>query len=85
MEKETIKKHKKKFTGVVVSDSMDKTIVVKVNRFVKHPKYKKFYNKSKKFHAHDENGIAHVGDKVTIVESKPYSKTKKFEVISNEE
>lgn len=84
MEETMTQKNTKKFTGIVVSDAMDKTVVVKVNRFIKHPKYKKFYNKSKKFHAHDERGEAKVGDEITIEESKPYSKTKKFKVVYNQ-
>ncbi|MCA9353250.1 30S ribosomal protein S17 [Candidatus Nomurabacteria bacterium] len=75
------KDNKKILEGVVVSDKMDKTVTVKVNRFVKHPKYGKFINISKKFKAHDEDNSHKVGDKVSIVESKPISKDKKFIVI----
>jgi len=74
-------KTKKTFSGVVTSDKMDKTIVVKIDRYVKHPKYKKYYTISKKFHAHDEEGRFKIGDKVTIVETRPLSKTKKFKVV----
>jgi len=66
--------------GVVVSDKMDKTVVVSVSRFVKHPKYGKFYNISKKYKAHDEGNKCKVGDKVEIIEVKPISKDKKFKV-----
>lgn len=67
--------------GVVVSDKQDKTVVVKVNRRVMHPLYKKFVNKTKKFHAHDEKNEYVCGQEVKIIESKPYSKNKKWEVV----
>ncbi len=67
--------------GVVVSDKMDKTVVVSVSRFVKHPLYGKFYKVSKKYKAHDENNESKIGDKVTIIETRPISKDKKFKVI----
>ncbi|HEY2373954.1 MAG TPA: 30S ribosomal protein S17 [Gaiellaceae bacterium] len=62
--------------GVVVSDAMDKTIVVKVDAIRSHPKYKKVIRRSIKFHAHDEQNSAHVGDVVRIIETRPLSKTK---------
>ena len=71
--------------GVVVSAKQDKTVVVSVERQVMHPVYKKFVKKSKKFAAHDENNQFKEGDMVSIVESKPYSKTKTWTVISNNE
>ena len=64
--------------GVVVSDAMDKTIVVKVDLIKSHPKYKKVIRRSVKFHAHDEQNAAHVGDVVRIVETRPLSKTKRW-------
>ncbi|MBF0269425.1 MAG: 30S ribosomal protein S17 [Alphaproteobacteria bacterium] len=67
--------------GVVVSDKMDKTIVVKVERRVMHPIYKKFIKRSKKYHAHDENNLCKMGDVVRIRETKPISKTKTWEVL----
>jgi len=67
--------------GVVVSDKMDKTVVVNVSRFVKHPLYGKFYKVSKKYKAHDEKNACKIGDKVEIVETKPISKDKHFKVI----
>lgn len=67
--------------GVVVSDKMQKTIVVEVSRFVKHPKYGKYYKISKKYKAHDENNKYKVGDKVSIVPTRPISKDKKFKVL----
>jgi small subunit ribosomal protein S17 len=62
--------------GIVVSDAMDKTIVVKVDAIRAHPKYKKVIRRSIKFHAHDEQNAAHVGDIVRIVETRPLSRTK---------
>lgn len=67
--------------GVVVSDKQDKTVVVSVERQVMHPVYKKIVKMSKKFAAHDENNQFKVGDKVSIIESKPYSKTKSWTVL----
>ena len=62
--------------GVVVSDKGDKTIIVKVDVIKSHPKYKKVVRRSVKFHAHDEQNAAGIGDTVRIVESRPLSKTK---------
>ena len=62
--------------GIVVSDKMDKTIVVEVTRKVKHPLYKKYITRSKKFKAHDERNECGIGDKVEIVETRPISKDK---------
>ena len=67
--------------GVVVSDKMDKTVVVAVSRFVKHPLYGKFYKVSKKYKAHNEENKYKIGDKVEIIETKPISKDKRFAVI----
>ena len=64
--------------GVVVSDAMDKTIVVKVDSIRQHKKYKKVIRRSVKFHAHDEENSAHIGDVVRIVETRPLSKTKRW-------
>jgi small subunit ribosomal protein S17 len=64
--------------GVVVSDAMDKTIVVKVESIGSHRRYKKVIRRSTKFHAHDEQNAAHVGDVVRIVETRPLSKTKNW-------
>jgi len=71
----------KKLNGVVVSDKMDKTIVVRVDRTVVHPKYKKRYVQSKKFHVHDEHGQHKVGDKVSFRECRPLSKTKRWRAL----
>jgi len=67
--------------GVVVSDKMDKTVVVTVSRFVKHPLYGKFYKVSKKYKAHDEENKCKIGDKVEIIETRPISKDKRFKVV----
>ncbi len=67
--------------GVVVSDKQDKTVVVSVERQIMHPVYRKFVKRSKKYAAHDENNQFKVGDKVSIIESKPYSKTKTWTVV----
>ena len=69
-------------SGVVTSDKMKDTVVVKVERFVKHLKYKKYYKVSKKFKAHNPGNTVHIGDKVRIQESKPISKDKHFIVIN---
>ncbi len=68
--------------GVVVSDKMDKTVVVVVERYVKHPKYGKYQTLRKRFKAHDEGNMYKTGDKVVIAESKPISKDKSFVVVS---
>ena len=67
--------------GVVVSDKQDKTVVVRVERRMMHPIYKKFIRRSKKFAAHDENNISKIGDIVRIRECAPISKTKKWELV----
>ena len=75
------KKYKRRLDGIVVSDKGAKTIVVQVVRRFKHPTYSKFVHDSKKYHAHDEKNTAKIGDKVTIIESRPYSKLKKWELL----
>ncbi len=80
MEKQT-KKTNKILKGVVVSDKMDKTVVVEVTRFVEHKKYGKRIKITKNYKAHDENNNKKVGDKVEIEETKPMSKDKHFKVI----
>jgi len=67
--------------GVVVSDKMDKTVVVSVSRFIKHPKYGKYYKVNKKYKAHDEENKCKMGDKVEITETRPISKDKKFKIL----
>ena len=68
--------HRKERRGVVVSTAMDKTIVVRVDTVKPHRRYKKVVRRSTKFHAHDEENVANVGDLVRIVETRPVSKTK---------
>ena len=75
-------KHKRTFEGVVVSDRMDKTRVVRVDRMKVHPKYGKQYRQSTKFHVHDEKGEHKVGDVVKFSEARPLSKTKRWRVVS---
>lgn len=72
---------KKRLQGVVVSDKMQKTVVVEVESIKEHPKYKRRYKMHKKFKAHDENGVFHIGDRVVIEETKPISKDKNWTVI----
>jgi len=79
------KKSKKRIKGVVVSDKMQKTIVVLTHRFVKHPKYGKFMRISKKYKAHDENNKYKIGDTVLIEETRPISKDKTFRVLGSDE
>lgn len=67
--------------GKVVSDKADKSIVIKVERRVKHPLYKKQIRKVKKYHAHDENNEAKVGDSVRIVETRPLSRLKRWRLV----
>lgn len=68
-------------TGRVVSDKMDKTVVVAVDYLKPHPLYRKIIRKTSKFHAHDETNQCHTGDVVRIGETRPLSKTKRWEVV----
>jgi small subunit ribosomal protein S17 len=68
--------------GKVVSDKMDKTIVVEVARYLKHEKYQKYFQVHKKYKAHNEDESIAVGDVVDIISTKPYSKTKSFKVLA---
>ena len=72
-------------TGKVVSDKMDKSITVLVERRVKHPVYGKYLSRSTKIHAHDENNECKAGDVVTIKETKPFSKTKSWALVKVEQ
>jgi small subunit ribosomal protein S17 len=72
---------RKERTGIVVSNKMDKTITIAVNRKVKHPLYKKFINKTNKFLAHDEKNNCGIGDTVKIMETRPISKRKCWRLI----
>ncbi|HBW86724.1 MAG TPA: 30S ribosomal protein S17 [Crocinitomicaceae bacterium] len=78
MEKRNLRKER---IGVVTSDKMEKSIVVAVERKVKHPKYGKFVKKTTKFVAHDEKNESHVGDTVKIMETRPLSKTKNWRLV----
>lgn len=74
---------KRILSGIVVSSNLDKTIVVNVTRRIKHKLYKKIIRRSKKYHVHDENNSFKTGDNVSIIESKPISKQKKWVVLEN--
>ena len=78
MEKKTTKQQ---MTGKVVSNKMDKTVVVKVDVRMRHPKYHKSYTKSVKYKAHDESNAAEIGDQVIIESTRPLSKDKHFAII----
>ncbi|HEV2302511.1 MAG TPA: 30S ribosomal protein S17 [Stellaceae bacterium] len=75
---------KRVLQGIVVSEKNDKTVIVRVERRVMHPIYKKFMTRSKKYAAHDAENRFHVGDAVRIEESRPLSKTKRWVVLSGE-
>ena len=77
---ETTKKNKKELIGLIVSDRMDKSVVVRVERFVQHKVYKKYIKRYKKYHAHDEQNECRIGDEVKIIETRPLSKLKRFRV-----
>jgi len=72
---------RRRLTGKVVSDKMDKTVTVLVERRVQHPLYNKFVGRSKKYHAHDEKNEYHTGDVVLIEECRPIAKTKAWRVV----
>ncbi len=78
------KKRGKVLRGVVVSDKMQDTAVVSVTRFVKHPKYRKFIKRAKRYHVHNPRNTKKMGDKVSIKECKPISKTKRFMILNDE-
>ena len=80
-----VQKNPRAVSGVVVSDKMDKTITVQIERRVKHPVYGKFMRKSTKIHAHDEKNKCQVGDAVTVVECRPLSKSKTWMLKSIDE
>lgn len=71
----------RRLTGVVTSNKMQDTAVVAVERLVQHPRYRKYIKTTKKYQAHDEGNTAQVGDKVTIIETKPISKNKRFTIV----
>ena len=79
---DTVKRHRRKTrVGKVVSNKMDKSIIVAIERKVKHPIYKKFFKKTAKFMAHDQNNIANIGDVVKIMETRPLSARKRWRLV----
>ncbi|MDR2822724.1 MAG: 30S ribosomal protein S17 [Acholeplasmatales bacterium] len=74
--------NRKSFVGIVTSDKMDKTITVAVDTFKKSPLYAKRVKVTTKLHAHDEEGLAHIGDTVKITETRPLSKSKRFRLVA---
>ena len=72
---------RKKMVGIVVSDRMDKTVLVLVERLTRHPAYKKYIRKRSKYMAHDPGNLCRVGDKVRIVENRPLSKRKRWHLL----
>lgn len=76
----TATKNRRRLTGHVVKDKMNKTVTVRVDRMVKHPLYGKYVRRSTNYHVHDENNECHTGDTVLIEESRPISKTKSWKV-----
>ena len=72
---------RKERSGIVVSDRMQKTVVVSVERMVMHSKYRKFLKRRTKVKAHDENGIAGIGDRVSLMETRPLSATKRWRLV----
>ncbi|APG24186.1 MAG: 30S ribosomal protein S17 [Syntrophotalea acetylenica] len=75
-----IRGNRKTRVGVVISDKMDKTVVVRVDQMVKHPVYKKFIKRRVTFKAHDEENRCNIGDKVSVVETRPLSRDKRWRV-----
>jgi small subunit ribosomal protein S17 len=75
---------KKILEGIVLNNKADKTVTVLVERKVLHEKYKKITKRSKKYLAHDEGNVLNIGDKVKIIESKPISKLKKWQILLND-
>jgi small subunit ribosomal protein S17 len=73
--------HRKTRVGIVVSDKMEKTVVVRVSRYAEHPLYGKRVVKAKKYVAHDEENVCRVGDQIRIRETRPLSKTKRWELM----
>jgi len=74
--------NRKTLVGVVVSDKMDKTVVVAVERLVAHPLYGRRMRQTRRFKAHDEDGAAHLGDRVEVMETRPLSRDKRWRVTS---
>ena len=78
---DTTRGQRREKEGTVLSDKMEKTVVVNVNRTFSHPKYKKVITRGRKYHAHDESNTLQIGDKVIIKECRPYSKNKRWCVV----
>ncbi len=76
---------RRKLKGIVVSDRMDKTVVVAVETLKEHPKYKKRYKSTLRYKAHDEKNVYKTGDKVSIEETRPLSKGKRWRVVTDSE
>lgn len=86
MEQQELKRASRKTKkGVVVSNKMQKTVVVRVERTVRHPRYDKVMTRSKKYYAHDDSNAAREGDQVTIMETRPISKLKRWRVVDVEQ
>ena len=77
-----MREQRKHLVGVVTSDKMDKTIIVSVATTKRHPIYGKVFSRVKKYNAHDENNESKIGDRVEIIESRPYSREKRFALVS---
>ena len=77
-----MREQRKRLVGVVTSDKMDKTIVVAVSTTQRHPIYGKVVSRMKKYKAHDKNNESHIGDRVMIIESRPYSREKRYALVS---
>ena len=73
--------NRKTFVGMVESNKMDKSIVVRIDRLVKHPTYGKFIKRSTKLHAHDPENTCNIGDKVSVMATRPLSKTKRWRLL----
>ena len=78
---EVVRQNRKVREGVVVSNKMDKTIVISIVERVRHPKYAKFVQRTKKLYAHDEANDANIGDRVRVMETRPTSKLKRWRVV----
>ncbi len=78
---ENTQKNKRELIGLIVSDKMDKSVVVQVERFIQHSVYKKYIKRYKKYHAHDEANECRIGDTVKIIETRPLSKLKRFRIV----
>jgi len=76
-----MRERRRRLSGVVTSDKMDKTVIVTVERRYRHPLYKKVVRDAKKYMAHDEENTCKMGDRVAIIESRPYSKRKRWAVV----